>query len=527
MEYLWLNLALAAYFVCLTLALKRQFHMLQLSSYRNDRYASWVNKSFAGDKSQLEIYLPIISAAIMRGVNWGFAAALAACSVLMVIALPKKKEKKKFVVTARVKRLYCTLFALYIAALAVANILYKFTYESLPFILFIWVFALTAVYPLRCFVVLAVNGINAPIEKSIANGFIKDAKRILAEMPSLETVGITGSFGKTSTKYILQRILSEWKNTLMTPDSYNTPMGVVRTVRERLSPTDKIFVCEMGAKQRGDIKEICDIVSPDHCIITSVGNCHLESFKSIENVCNTKFELYDAVNGICVLNYDSAPVREREKSHGCISYGTTDDCDYFASDIICGPRGMSFTLNTKKGEKVSLTTKLLGRVNALNITGACAMALELGQDIKSMAYAVARLAPVPHRLELKGGAGQLVIDDAFNSNPEGAAQAVEVLGSFEGMYRVLITPGIVELGDDTERCNTELGRQAAPFADFVIGVAANAKYIEQGLSGAGYDMKNYFYAENLKTALAKLEEIRQNNTVVLFENDLPDNMENT
>ncbi len=487
----------------------------------------WVHKSYAQEKSPFELFLPVVTALAMRGIDWQFAFGVGVCAILMLFLLPKTNEKKKFVVTARVKRLYAAAFLIFAAALALTNVVYYLTSEFSYMPTFLCAFALTAAYTLRYTVVLAANVLMAPVEKAVANHYIKDAKRILDASPSLETIGITGSFGKTSTKYILQRILSEKWNTLMTPDSFNTPMGVVRTVRERLSATDRFFICEMGAKQKGDIKEICDIVKPKHCIITSVGNCHLESFKTVQNVCDTKFELYDCVGGISVLNFDSLPVREREKAHGCISYGTTADCDYYVKDITCGPRGMSFTLHTRAGEEFSLSTRLLGQVNALNIAGACAMAIELGQDIKSITFAVSHLSPVPHRLELKGAGSELVIDDAFNSNPEGARQAVQVLQSFEGVKRILVTPGIVELGADEERCNIQLGRDAAPCADCVIGVSHLAKYIEVGLSEAGFDMKNYYHAENFRMAQSILSEIKHGPSVVLYENDLPDNLENT
>ena len=150
--------------------------------------------------------------------------------------------------------------------------------------------------------------------KSINNSYVNDARRIIGEMPSLKVVGITGSYGKTSTKHYLNRILSEQFNVVMTPGSFNTPMGVTRTIREMLKPYTEIFICEMGAKQRGDIKEICDIVHPQYGIITAVGEQHMESFKSIENVQRTKFELADALpaDGFCVVNDDFPYVANRE-----------------------------------------------------------------------------------------------------------------------------------------------------------------------------------------------------------------------
>ena len=134
--------------------------------------------------------------------------------------------------------------------------------------------------------------------------YINDAKKIIKNCPDLLVIGITGSFGKTSVKYFLDELLSVKYNVLKTPGNFNTTLGVVKTIRSSLRATHDIFLCEMGAKNIGDIKEICDIVHPKMGIITSVGEMHLESFKSIENVRKTKFELADSLpeNGKIFLN---------------------------------------------------------------------------------------------------------------------------------------------------------------------------------------------------------------------------------
>jgi hypothetical protein len=198
---------------------------------------------------------------------------------------------------------------------------------------------------------IVANVLLIPVEKHIQQGFINDAKRILREMPDLKIVGITGSYGKTSTKHYLTRILSEQFETVMTPGSFNTPMGVVRTIREYLKPFHQIFVCEMGAKQKGDIEEICNIVHPDMGIITAVGPMHLETFKNIETVCATKFELADAIpaTGFVAINNDFEPCKNRVVSNTKgIRYGVSDTegCDYRATNVRYTPSG---TLHTALG----------------------------------------------------------------------------------------------------------------------------------------------------------------------------------
>lgn len=128
------------------------------------------------------------------------------------------------------------------------------------------------------FLDIVANVINHPMEAGINQHYINDAVRKLKSVPELTVIGVTGSYGKTSVKFYLQTLLQEKYNVLVTPESFNTPMGVVRTIRGSLKPTTEIFVCEMGARHVGDIKEICDMVHPDHGVITSIGPQHLETF---------------------------------------------------------------------------------------------------------------------------------------------------------------------------------------------------------------------------------------------------------
>ena len=135
------------------------------------------------------------------------------------------------------------------------------------------------------------------------------------------------------------------------------------------------------------------------------------------------------------------------------------------------------------------------------------------------------IRPVPHRLELKQNSnGSIIIDDAYNSNNRGAKMALEVLKSFEHRKRILITPGIVELGDKMTEINQELGRNAAESCDFIILVGANqAVPIYNGIKEKNYPESQIFIAKNLQEALAKMNEIITSDSVVLLENDLPDN----
>lgn len=315
-----------------------------------------------------------------------------------------------------------------------------------------------------------------PVEKGIQQRYINDAKRILRSMPDLKIVGITGSYGKTSTKHYLTRILDEKYDVLMTPGSYNTPMGVVRTVREFLKPYNQIFVCEMGAKQKGDIKEICDIVHPEMGIVTAVGPMHLESFKTIDNVRDTKFELVDALpaGGCAVVNNDFEPCAGREVSNvRTLRYGITnpEGCDYIATDIRYTQAGTAFTVKGPDGFSLDLETRLLGECNVSDLLAALVIALQLDVPEEKIRYAVASIDQVEHRLSIKQTpSGVTIIDDAFNSNPAGSKMAIDVLAHFKDGKRIIVTPGMIELGSEQDTLNEAFGRYIGENLDVAIVV---------------------------------------------------------
>ena len=190
---------------------------------------------------------------------------------------------------------------------------------------------------LSYFFVLLINIINKPVEGSIRNGFCRKAKKKLKGIPGLDVIGITGSYGKTSTKYAVSTILSQKHNTLMTPESFNTTMGVVRTINEKLNPMHHLFVCEMGAKYVGDIKEITDIVEPKYGILTAIGPQHLDTFKSIENVSKAKMELVDSLpkdDGIAFVNWEDENIRKIKFNKNTVKYGLSKEADYYAYFMI-------------------------------------------------------------------------------------------------------------------------------------------------------------------------------------------------
>ncbi len=500
-------------------SLVKQFQMLQQNSYFPSRYLKWLKNNFPLNTIFLFAVSSFLLAFEQYLIHLIF---ILFCTLFHLLAAvtTQKKAIKKLVFTARVKRLFATAFIILI----------------LPFVLIFQKDDTLSLLGVQITLLLSlISPINAflswlltwPLEKMFARYYINDAKKILKNHKNLKVIGITGSYGKTTTKFILTHILSENFNVVCTPQSFNTPMGVVRTVRGNLKPQTEIFVCEMGAKNIGDIKEICDIVNPDYALITSVGPQHLETFKTIENVFKTKFELADAVNkknGKVFVNADSSGINSSLDKINALTYGTQSEYDYFVSDFKASRQGSQFTLHIN-GEEIKLSTKLLGTHSMINIAGAAALAYTLGVSPSQIQFAVASLKPTEHRLEIKSSINaSVMIDDAYNSNPEGCLEAVRVLGSFQGMQKVIITPGLIELGDKEYDCNYALGLEAAKYCDKIILVGKNrSKPMADAVNSTDFNKDNLFIAKSFFEAMEIYSRFADNNTVLLVENDLPDN----
>ena len=466
MEKALLNISLiliACYFYRIT---RHGLHILKLENYYVDRYASWMKrciKKVFSIKSIVILLIPIILLFIGTdfSVKLGFTIEIIGL-IFLIFSFKKEKEKKAFVVTARIKRVYTTYIILFVIAAVCANI---FDYRIMLTVINICaIFAYIFVY--------IVSIINKPIEGSIRRGFCKKAEKKLKDIPGLEVVGITGSYGKTSTKYAVNTLLSQKYNSLMTPESYNTTMGVVRTINEKLSSIHQLFICEMGAKYVGDIKEITDIVNPKYGILTAIGPQHLDTFKSIDNVKKTKLELVDSLpdDGIAFVNWEDENIRNANLARPkIVKYGLHNDADYYAENIEITEHGSSFDVVIPGKDKIKIKTKLLGDLNILNIVAAIAISDKLGLTEDQIKVGVKYLRPVTHRLELRQNPnGSIIIDDAYNSNIKGATMALNVLKTFKGKQRILITPGIVELGDKSVEINKDLGRLATECADYII-----------------------------------------------------------
>lgn len=496
-----------------------QLESYQLGGYFRALRRNWLRAFLPGS------FVTILACAvsgILTGIAfddwtiWVVLALTLLSALLAYLAQRRLPAKKPLVITARVKRLLCAM----LLVVLVISALFIYAAKVLP---------LTLLLPFTAPLLLALAAIAVlPVEKLIQSMYLRDAMGRLDAMPGLVKIGITGSYGKTSTKFMLEAILSQRFNVLTTPGSFNTSMGVTRIIRERLSPEHQIFIAEMGARHMGDIRLLCKLVRPRYGILTSVGPQHLETFRTQENICREKFELarsipadgamvFAADDGLCEGLYQKAASPKHLAGNHAEGLGFT------VTDIDVGPWGSRFTLACGE-ESTRCETRLLGLHNISNLLLACTMARVLGMDMESIARGVAKVQPIEHRLQLLDTAnGVTVIDDAFNANPVGANAALDVLKQFEGK-RIVVTPGFVELGAEEAKYNHAFGEHMAGCADIAILVGReHTTPIADGLHGAGFDDKNLYIVASLDESSVLLATLLRAGDVVLYENDLPDN----
>lgn len=492
-------------------------HMFQQNSYKPREYGEWLRVHTNVGRLLGKSLYAVLSLPLVFVGNRGCMIAACLMNGMTILVNKPRKAKKPLVYTPRVKRLLATTGIVW--GLILLIVAFPGIYG------YLWV-TMLLLFLLQPVLLLLVNLINHPVERAINRHYIQDAARILREMPGLRIIGVTGSYGKTSVKYFLNTLLSAQYNVLCTPGNYNTTLGVVRTIRENMKPFHEIFICEMGAREVGDIKEICDLVHPDYGIITSIGPQHLQSFHTLDNIISTKFELADAVpdTGKVFLNYDNEYIREHKIEKPVVSYGVGDDAvDFRAYDIRVSARGSSFRMKDETGEAYEFHTRLVGSHNVQNIAGAIAVAHTLGIPMEKLLYPVRQLESVPHRLQLIRQGDRIILDDAYNSNKSGFEAALDTLALFQEQ-RILLTPGMVELGEKQYAENKEAGMYAANKCDYAILVGKEqTKPIQDGLLEAGFPQNRMILVDTLQEAFQMVNAIPdERQKVILLENDLPD-----
>ena len=425
------------------------------------------------------------------------------------------ENKKPLIWTQKAKMIYYLSLLFTFLSIILLTSLYN---------LFGFVFGIVLATQSYIFLLIA-SLLLSPLENYQKNKIKKRTEEKLRSFKKLKIIGITGSYGKTSVKEFLYQILKTEHTVLKTPESYNTPLGIAKVVDLELDDSYEYFICEMGAYRVGDIKEICDMVHPKYGILTGINEQHLETFGSLENTTKGKFELIDALpkGGFGLVNAGNQRIREEYKRHTNTQLSTYEAEKKFDFNY----DGMHFNLFLNDGSHRA-KTNLLGYANLENITAAAAMANHLGMKPQAIIEAIANLTPVPHRVEFKPQENMIIIDDAYNSNYDGFKNAVEVLTMFDSdnfkRTRILVTPGIVDLGKETFKMHKKLAEEISKgiaILNYIILVGKSER--TNGLKEGIADKKKIIEVDSLKDAWKEIEKLNVEHPIILLENDLPDN----
>ena len=547
----FLNLLVAGFLITIArhsfLRARFFLHIFQQKGYKLNEYWQWLQQRWNSRviTPKHTLYLVIVVALL-----WLLSDMLTGSAAIIILTIfgffwfgpfdyyADEKQKKPLVLTPRMIRLSIP-FAILCLLIPALTTWWAFSsggsrLEQMVLVMSVDVYLLcfgwvlgNALIP---FFIFAAAKITEPYERRVHQYFINQAKKKLTKMPDLTVIAITGSYGKTSTKFMIRDLLKERMSVCSTPGSYNTPMGICKVINNDLEAHHQVLILEMGARYEGNIDELCDIVEPQISVVTNVGLAHLETFGSQDAIARTKSTLVRRLkpNGTAVLNADDERVRNmqilRDDIHVLetgLEYGSIT-----AANIHYDHQGTHFIVHTEK-ETETFRTQLLGAHNVQNLLLAIGVASHFNIRLKTMALAARDIEPIEHRLELKKQGELYVIDDAFNSNPTGAKNAVEILSQFDSGRRIIITPGMIELGEIEDEKNREFGRQIGRAnLDLVVLVGPNrTAVIREGINETDLPADRVKVVESLFKANELVQDYAKPGDVVLYENDLPDSFD--
>ena len=505
---------------------KKSFHMLQQNWYNDDnRYLKWIIKNPYKVFIEYDmIFIIFVSFLFLNTITSYIIVSILYLIFAYLYYKKSKKEqsKKPLVFTSRVKRLAVTTLLIYL--IPILSVYFLFDEVNIAY----YYLLIGLLIYLNYFVVMTACFLNVPVEQKVYRHFRNMATKKLKNMNNLKVIGITGSYGKTSSKNILNDILNVKYTALASPKNFNTPYGLIITINKYLDKFNDLFIAEMGAFKRGEIKQLCNLVKPTYGILTKVGTAHLDSFGSQENIQKGKFELIESLpeNGIGILNGDDELQVSYKLKNNCkiVWIGIDNkDVDVYATNIKLSHTGTTFDVIFKGDKnKYSFETRLLGKANIYNILAGIALGKELGISIEKLIVGVKKVNSIEHRLELKKYMDINIIDDAYNSNPIGSKMALEVLDMMPGK-KIIVTPGMIELADKEFELNMEFGKYIADVCDDVILVGeTQTKAIYEGLIYKDYAKEHIHIINDVKLAFKLMQELKGKETYVLLENDLPD-----
>ncbi len=530
----------------------RYLQFFQQEEYNGTRFRHWFFQRKAFDRrGTISVAVTALAVSLCQSSYPYVSALLSGATALFLYWITRSEGdpcttgKVTLKMTERARRIFDLSLCLYAGVLALAGASTLACAGDMAPSVF-WLLQIALIQTQAAWLVIA-NDLLMPSELKLQESFAKEARVILKRVNPL-VIGITGSYGKTSTKAILGAVLDSVSPTFYPPKSINTYMGITREIRERIKPQHKFAVIEMGAYNRGSIKKLCSLTPPQAAIITAVGEMHLERFGTQQAVFEAKSELAQAVpaDGVLVCNADNEYSRKMAADFArktTILYGLNPDkgpLDAFMSDIVATDKGTNFSIHWK-GKEYNGFTRLVGKPMLSNILASFSMACALGCCPEYVIAAIRNVKPESNRLEpvraeiasLAGGAngaapvrqGQILrLNDAYNSNPIGFAAALEVLAGMKNGRRVLVTPGMIELGERQHKENQMAARQAAAVCDLVVVVGdTNKTALVEGLEEGGLPAERRKQFATMKEAFSFLaHDYLLDGDVLLIENDLPD-----
>ena len=500
-------------------------HIFQTERYQLPVYNQWLSRNWeqyfrknvliGAAASLVRWYLPFLLSLFSAVeetrtaiAGWVTLIGYLAVTTVLTVREVQSPMKKPLVLTMRVRRLFGVVIFLEVAAILLLKLLSVppyVAYAGIPYL--VWL----------------AGRIMHPVEERINAGFYEEARKKLRARKDLIKIGITGSYGKTLTKFILKEILSEKYEVLATPASFNTAMGISRVVNDQLEDKHQVFIAEMGAQHVGDIKYLVKLVRPKYGMITSIGAQHLDSFGSMANIVDTKYELISGLpeDGVAFFASDSGytdrlfGMCEREKYNAAVDL--PGEHYMRANELSVDADGTRFLLECADGGRVRCQTHLLGRYNVQNIALAAAVAHRLGMTMEEISAGIARLQPFEKKLQLIPGE-RIVIDDTLNDSPLGTADALNVLAEFPGR-RIIITPGLPQTDAKGEEQNYAFGVQMKGCVDAVIlvGEKKKVRQIARGVLSTGFPRASLHVVADMDDAEDLLDEISGKGDAVLYE----------
>ena len=381
------------------------------------------------------------------------------------------------------------------------------------------------------------------------NQIIKKAKKKRDDFKNLLVIGITGSYGKTSTKEFLATILSEKFKVLKTAEHQNSEVGVSLCILNDLKPEHEIFIVEMGAYNRGGIKLLCDIVKPKIGVLTGINEQHMATFGSLENIIKAKYELIESLprsesessllrglpeNGLAIFNGDNdycyelyKKTKKPKKVYSLQSTISNLPVDLYTSSIAVNREFLSFKVIDKNGESAIFKANLLGEQNISNILASAVCAKELGMTLEEITKACQKIESWQGGVELKKGINGLnIIDATYSANPDGVISHIDYLKIWPGK-KVIIMPCLIELGKVSKRIHKEIGKKIGEVCDLsIITTREHFQEIGEGATEKGLKGENILFTENPKEIFEKIKNFCSHGDVVLLESRMPSQLIN-